>query len=435
MRWSDFRVRWLGVSALLVASPCLAAEATGGGPASKTERPQPPDANTCLACHLTLSEARLSAVAKEYQTSVHRDERIGCAGCHGGTPTDPTVRAHDAAASFVARPARHAIAELCGGCHSDPVFVRRFNARLPVDQKRLFELSVHGRLSSGSDPKAPTCSDCHGAHGVLPVDASDSPVNSAHVVELCARCHADRKYMQSYGTPTDQVEAWRASSHGMAARAGNSRAPTCTGCHSPHAGTLETFSAAALCGRCHEEQRRLFMASPHAKPFRRLGLAECIPCHGDHDVASTSWLMGMSPEAACSRCHRKNERGGRVAIEIAQHLRTLDSREHRVRAGLANAGRDGLFAPDAELALARVRSGRLELAAKVHDLDLEHLGSAGERLGELTKHAERAIDASRRARVVEMRGYYAAIFVCALLCALLVVKAIRLSRERAGREK
>jgi hypothetical protein len=145
--------------------------------------------------------------------------------------------------------------------------------------------------------------------------------------------------------------------------------------------------------------------------------------------------MGMSPEAACSRCHRKNETGARVAERIAKLLRTLDQREHRVRTGLANAERDGLFAPDAESVLAQVRSERLELAAKVHDLDLEHLSSASEQLVDLTERAERAIAASRRARVVEVRGYYSAIVVCALLCALLLVKATRLARERRGREK
>lgn len=434
MHWSRVVSCWLAVATLLVSATSGAADRAQADTQPVRTR-QAPDANTCLSCHLTLSDDRLRKVALEFQNSVHRDERIGCAGCHHGTPTDPTIRAHDPKAGFVARPPRDTMAALCGGCHADPVFVRQFNARLPVDQEKLFELSVHGKLAARSDPKAPTCSDCHGTHHILPVSAVDAPVNPNHVVELCGRCHADPEHMKGYEVTTDQVQKWRASRHGVAFLAGNLQAPTCSGCHSPHAGTLETFSAAALCGRCHEEQRRLFASSPHQRPFRKLGLAECVPCHGDHGVAKTTWLAGMGPEAACGRCHERGDAGAQVAVEIARRLREVDEREHDARMRLSRAEKSGLYAPDATLALARFRSDRIELGAKVHDLDLDHLSTTSERLLALSREAELAIEKSERARTVEVRGYYVAILVCALLFALLVLKAVRLARGRSGSGK
>ena len=43
-----------------------------------------------------------AAPARDFATSVHRDERIGCVGCHKGDPRDPTVGAHSEGSGFQA---------------------------------------------------------------------------------------------------------------------------------------------------------------------------------------------------------------------------------------------------------------------------------------------------------------------------------------------
>lgn len=420
---------WLALGAVLF----LASEA-GAVEKSAPRRSRPAvDTNTCLTCHLALPDKRLHRVAEAFQTSVHRDERIGCAGCHQGNPRDPTVQAHDPQFNFVVRPARDQIPALCGGCHEDPVFIRQFNTRLPIDQRRLYALSTHGKLVAEADPGAPTCVDCHGSHAVLRVDSAAAPVNRRQVVRLCEKCHADPEHMRAYGTPTDQAASWRKSVHGRAFLSGNDAAPTCSGCHSPHSGALGGISVAAACGRCHAEERRLFLASPHARPFRELGLAQCVPCHGEHDVSESSWLFGMSPESACSRCHARSVKPKQVAERIGSVLAHLSQKQKRVQLRLERAQAAGLHAPNAVLALAQARSGRLQLSAKTHDLSIEHLNAQASALGRLVDRAQAAIDSAERARKVERRGYYAALAVSALLLLLLVLKSVQLSRRRARR--
>ncbi|MEZ4219420.1 MAG: cytochrome c3 family protein [Polyangiaceae bacterium] len=390
------------------------------------------DANTCLTCHMTLPDKKLRVVAEQYARSVHRDDRIGCVACHKGNPTDPTVQAHDRENGFVVRPGHTEIAQICGSCHEDPIFVRRFNARLAIDQRKLYELSRHGKLAAAGDANAPTCSDCHGVHEILPVVAPDSTVNRSRVVDLCGKCHSDKKFMAPYELPTTQVEKWRKSSHGKAFMEGNPKAPTCTGCHSPHAGKLPgSVAVSALCDRCHQDQRELFLKSPHAKAFRRLGLPECVPCHGDHGVKHESWLVGMAPDSACQRCHSKDEDPKRVATEVARLLRSVDDTLRESELALKDARARGLYVPDAALTVERLRTSRIRLISNVHTLNLEALTDEVAAIAPLSDEAHRLVAAANKERETERRGYYVALVLAGVLFALLSAKAFQLSRRRS----
>ncbi len=400
----------------------------------KKKRPER-DANTCLTCHRTLTDKKLRVVAEEYEHSVHRDERIGCVACHKGNPVDPTVQAHDKTAGFVVRPTHQQISAICGGCHEDPTFVRRFNARLAVDQRKLYDLSRHGKIAGAGDENSPTCTNCHGSHAILPVDSPNALVNRRQVKDLCAKCHADKEYMKPYGLPSTQTEKWDKSVHGKAFADGHDKAPTCTGCHSPHAGTLPgTATVAALCDRCHQDERDLFLKSPHSRAFRRLGLADCVPCHGDHDVARSSWLAGMTPDSACSKCHSKDEKPRKVAEEVATILRGVEAEENSVSIDVAEARKAGLLVPDASYALDRLRTARVRLFATVHTLDVRQLTEDANQAKSVAAEAREVLTRARRDRQLERRGYFAAIGVASLLFLLLVLKSVQLARRRRRSE-
>lgn len=402
-----------------------------GADAKDKKRPER-DANTCLTCHLTLSEPKLRVVAEEYAQSVHKDERIGCVACHKGNPLDPTVQAHDKSTGFIVRPAHQTMVSLCGGCHEDPTFVRRFNARLAVDQKRLFELSRHGKIAAAGDAHSPTCSDCHGTHDIQAVASPTANVNRRRVVELCSRCHADREYMLPYGISGTEPDKWKKSVHGKAFAEGNESAPACTGCHSPHAGTLPgTATVSALCDRCHQDERELFLKSPHARAFRKLGLADCVPCHGDHDVAKTSWLAGMTPDSACATCHSKDERPREVAEEVAKLLGDVENEEHGVKVAIADARAEGLFMPSAQFALDRLHTARVRLIATVHTLDLPRLQEDVTQAKAIADEARGLVKSAQRERALERRGYYVAVALASLLFVLLVIKAALVARRRS----
>lgn len=419
------------------AAPASSAvpSSSGSGSAGLDDAPRPKrpdrDLNTCATCHLSLPDAKLRKVAEEFSRSVHHDERIGCVACHKGNAWDPTVQAHDKTTGFIVRPTHQQVAAICGGCHEDPTFIRRFNARLSVDQRKLFELSRHGKMAAAGDTNSPTCTTCHGSHAIQAVASPTAQVNRRNVRELCAKCHGNPEFMKPYGLAATQPDAWAKSVHGKAFANGHENAPVCTGCHSPHAGTLPgTASVAALCDRCHKDERAYFLNSPHSRAFRKLGLPDCVPCHGDHEVTRTSWLAGMTPDSACAKCHSKDDKPKKVAEDIAKLLDEVQVAEHSASVDLAAAKGAGLLVPDASFAVDRLHTAKIRLITTVHTLDLRQLTDDANQAKAIANEAKDLLAKARKERQLERRGYYWAIGVASLLFVLLVAQATLLARRR-----
>ena len=417
------------------AAPTAEPAATAA-PARETRRslPSPTDpSNTCATCHAGLPDAKLRAPAKAYLGSVHRDERIGCVGCHKGDPRDPTVGAHKAA-GFTAHPSHADVAGICGGCHSDATYMRHLNARLPVGQLALFNLSLHGKLSGSGDEQAPTCSDCHGTHEIHRVASPKAPVNRANVHKLCGGCHSDPKRMVKYELRTDQVSKWERSVHGQAFKKGNPNAPTCNSCHGAHAATPpEASSVARACGRCHEEEAEFFEQSPHSRGFRRRGLAECVACHSNHDVApATALLVGTTPDATCTKCHKQDEakKPLKVAEEISGLLRGARARAAEARASLAGARESGLHIAGAAYALDQVSTAELKLRGVVHTLDPSRLEAPVAAVERAVVAAQKLVTDAEQTRRTERKGYYLALALASALFVSLVLKSVQLERKR-----
>ncbi len=388
--------------------------------------------NTCASCHATLNDAKLRAPAREFGGSVHRDDRIGCVGCHNGDARDPTVGAHSKAAGFDPHPTHSQVPVICGGCHSDAGFMRRINGRLPVGQAALFNLSLHGKLSAAGDPNAPDCSGCHGKHDVLSPTSPRSPVNRANVARLCSGCHSEETRMAKYGIRTDQFAKWEKSAHGVAFKKGNPNAPTCTGCHGAHASAPpDASSVAHACGRCHEEEMAFFEQSPHSQGFRKRGLAQCVACHSNHDVAPASAiLVGTTPDASCMKCHSHDEKPRKAADDIAALLRGARERAAEARAAVARARDRGQHITGAGLALDHVATAEMKVRGVVHTLDPARMEA---RIGEIDRAVAetlRLVADAERARLLERRGYYVALGLAGLLLLTLTLKVVQLDRRR-----
>ncbi len=417
-----------GALALAAVAALAAALALVGWPrAAQAE-------NRCLECHAIQTEPRLSDPAKKYLGSVHRDDAIGCAGCHGGNPSDPTAGgAHSVDEGYVAHPPREKVAGVCGGCHSDARFVRRFNASLPIDQLTLFGASRHGVLVAAGDPSTPTCTSCHGTHDIVPTADPRSPVHRRNVAELCAGCHADPKKMSSWQGPTDQLAKWSRSAHADALHRGDGRAPSCAGCHGSHGDMpARVTSIAKTCGTCHTEELNRFRESPHNKPFARLGFAECVPCHGSHDVpAARPLLLGLGPDGACEKCHSKDDKPREVIQRLSERLRGAEDRAARARAELARAASQGLYIPRSTAALADLRTAELHLLPSLHAFDEAALEAPIAEVTGAADAAEKLVALAENERKVERRGYMVTVAITFALFGLLLLKTARLARRRA----
>jgi predicted CXXCH cytochrome family protein len=262
----------------------------------------------------------------------------------------------------------------CTKCHANAAYIRSYNPSLPVDQGEKYRTSVHGTLNARGDAKVAECASCHGSHGILPPQEVKSRVYPANIPATCGTCHSNAGYMKQYGIPTDQVEKFSRSVHGVALlQKHDAGAPACNSCHGNHGATppgVESISK--VCGTCHALNADLFSSSPHKKAFDERKLPECETCHSNHEiVAATSKLLGVTPEAVCSRCHSEtsNPKGYHVAATMRTLADSLEHAEDRARARVDEAEQRGMEITEAKFKLRDARQARLEARTKVHSFN------------------------------------------------------------------
>ena len=167
----------------------------------------------CASCH--------AASVKAYAESIHAKARAQgfkepptCTSCHG----DIHKLVPRSEPSSPVNPKN--IAKTCAVCHSDTEMARKF--RIPVVRPvEAYLQSVHARAVASGKGGA-VCTDCHGAHTILPANNAASQISPLKVPETCGRCHAN------------VLTAYRQSIHGEAVARGMRNAPVCTDCHGEH---------------------------------------------------------------------------------------------------------------------------------------------------------------------------------------------------------
>ena len=278
--------------------------------------------NSCIDCHAKLDDSRLSAPAKLFANDVHHSRGLSCNDCHGGDPNaDTSEAAKDPRKGYLGKPRTVDIPAYCGKCHSDANLMKRFNPSLRVDQEREYYTSVHGQLLKNGEQKVATCISCHTVHGIRAVNDPLSSVYPLNVADTCAKCHGKADYMSAFKIPSDQVVKFKTSVHAKALyEKQDLSAPTCNDCHGNHgAAPPGIASVANVCGQCHARQADLFQTSPHKAAFDQKGLAECVTCHSNHDIAKpTDQMIGTQGGALCVNCHSNGDEG----FAAARHMRS-----------------------------------------------------------------------------------------------------------------
>ena len=324
---------------------------------------------TCVSCHSSLGGEFAAPVTAE-QNSVHHQHGLSCSDCHGGDPTqtDPE-RAMNPAAGFVARPGPQDIPRFCGRCHSNAVYMKRFDPSLRVDQEAEYHTSVHGQLLRTGDGKVATCISCHGYHGVLPVSDPEAPVYPTHVAQTCGKCHADAAYMKPYGIPTNQVAEYSQSVHANALmNKQDLSAPTCNDCHGNHGAVPPGVNSVAnVCGTCHVRQSDLYDSSPHQKAFSAMQLAGCVTCHSNHLIHATSdQMLGVGEDSVCVRCHTAGDPGYQAARQMRASIDDLTGHIQQAQQLLETAEGEGMEVSRPLFNLQQAHSKLIEARVAVH---------------------------------------------------------------------
>jgi len=179
----------------------------------------------------------------------------------------------------------------CAKCHEKKELIEQYNIPQP-EAVQMWKTTVHGRaLIDDDNLDAATCSDCHGAHKILPGRNIQSHVNKFNVPETCGSCHAEiyKKYEESI--------------HGQALSEGNFDAPSCTDCHGEHtiqspttkgSSVSKQLQAEKTCAKCHNDED---LAAKYG-----FGAANQVSTYQDsyHGLAV---LRGDKDAASCADCH------------------------------------------------------------------------------------------------------------------------------------
>ncbi len=185
-----------------------------------------------------------------YQTSVHSriqgsDSALvaTCIDCHSTEKT-----AHEILAPIYPKSTIYHfnISRTCGRCHQQ------------IQSE--YERGVHGQAAARGETDTPICIDCHGSHAILPVNDPESRVSPTRTsLTVCAPCHEDDQLNIKYGLPTNIMQSWRHSYHGLKSTDGDPDVANCSSCHRAHlilpvsdsASSISIANVQSTCAKCH----------------------------------------------------------------------------------------------------------------------------------------------------------------------------------------
>ncbi len=328
----------------------------------------------CVGCHLE-QDPPYSTPAETVPLDIHGQAGFTCVDCHGGDPSAWDFdEAKDPAKGFIGIPTGRRVVELCGRCHSNPQFMRRYNPNLPTDQVAKYWTSGHGQNLRAGNPDVAQCASCHNPHAIKRVTDPGSSVYHGNVAQTCGRCHADEQLMSQYGLSGDIVEQYQGSVHGAALIGrGDVAAPTCNDCHGNHgAAPPQVGSIQEICGTCHVNNQMLFSRSKMRTVFITEGYHGCETCHTAHDIQKPSEeMVGLQEGTVCSQCHEDSadDPGGLHARYIRSALEALKDSLRLAEEGIAAAENRGLEVENLLLDMQTARTALIQSRTMVHTFD------------------------------------------------------------------
>jgi len=184
--------------------------------------------------------------------------------------------------------------------------------------------------------KGLSCSGCHGGDNTS--DDEDIAMSEENgfvgvplreeIPQFCGKCHSNPEFMRDYhpGLPTDQVQQYYTSVHGIKFKKGDKKVATCINCHPIHSilpasdprSSVYPLNVPQTCRHCHSNavymkdykiptnQYELYAKSVHGVALlenKDIGAPACNDCHGNHGATPP----GLSSVTfVCGNCHVNN---------------------------------------------------------------------------------------------------------------------------------
>ncbi len=278
------------------------------------------DNETCLSCHddPELTTTRDSVEISIYVTqnaldgSVH--EGLSCIDCHAdldGFDDYP-------------HPKRLGKAS-CSNCHDDVWEV--------------FAASAHGEALD--NPKAATCTSCHGTHSILASRDSLSLSSHYNLPKTCSSCHRELTLKKDPDIHVvDAYARYVRGVHGRRVAKGYEDAPSCEDCHGIHdlykasdpRSKVYKTSVPETCARCHSDIYAQYENGIHGKALAAgiLDSPNCSDCHGEHEILAigdpdSPVNLANIADYVCGRCHNDLQLVKKYGMKNGQFTTYQDS--------------------------------------------------------------------------------------------------------------
>lgn len=340
--------------------------------------------DACIMCHLEIDEDLDVPVMTNIMNDIHIQTGLSCSDCHGGDPDafdDPDAAMWDDD-TFMGAITKNEQPKVCGKCHSDPYYMRNYSTRIRTDQVEQYWTSRHGTLLKNGDTKVATCTNCHGVHGIYKADHPLSKVYPTEVPNTCAYCHSDEEYMAEYNIPTDQLDQYKKSVHGITLlEKQDIYSPACNDCHGNHGAIPpNVVHISDICGSCHINNKNLFQGSFHRDIFIDNGINECEACHGNHEVKHPSDdMLYWGEKSICMECHDYEDDYARdMSMAFFQTIDSLKTNLNNVEMLVAEAEQKGMEVSDLYIHLEDTRRILIQTRTNIHGFDTDELTSAAE---------------------------------------------------------
>jgi len=176
----------------------------------------------CRRCHYSGNPvgAPDGKLYDQYEHSVHglavqsgNQMAPVCQDCHG----THNIFQHDSTNSMFYT---QNIPATCGKCH--------------ISIYATYSESVHGTALAAGNLDSPNCSSCHGEHNIKQHLDPDSKVYSTNLTKTCSDCHGAKGVVSKYGIKTDRTATFERSFHGVAQKMDSKIVANCASCHGVH---------------------------------------------------------------------------------------------------------------------------------------------------------------------------------------------------------